>query len=168
MCRPATCQLLIEKGADINTRDKLNKTALMVGCEFGCRDAVDVLLRSGADVGLVDSLGHDCAYYARIGDNLEILSMIRIAMENAPRGDAASRTPQHPPPRLCPNYISPCSSPRARLSLRLLLSTCTAVSPSAPLHVHGCLSVCSSPRARLSLRLLLSTCTGVSPSAPLH
>ncbi|KAM4747108.1 uveal autoantigen with coiled-coil domains and ankyrin repeats isoform 2-T2 [Rhinophrynus dorsalis] len=86
MCRPAICQLLIEKGADVNARDKQNKTALMLGCEYGCREAVDVLLTAGADVRLVDSLGHDCAYYSRIGDNLEILSLIRTTMENSPRG----------------------------------------------------------------------------------
>ncbi|XP_053574453.1 uveal autoantigen with coiled-coil domains and ankyrin repeats isoform X2 [Bombina bombina] len=86
MCRPAICQMLIDKGADINSCDKQNKTALMLGCEYGCKEAVEVLLRNGADVSLVDSLGHDCTYYARIGDNLDILSMIRTAMENLPRG----------------------------------------------------------------------------------
>ncbi|XP_004912642.1 uveal autoantigen with coiled-coil domains and ankyrin repeats isoform X3 [Xenopus tropicalis] len=86
MCRPAICQLLIEKGADINSRDKQNKTPLMLGCEYGCKEAVDVLLRAGADVNLVDSFGHDCAYYSRIGDNLEILAMIKTAMENSPQG----------------------------------------------------------------------------------
>ncbi|XP_069842506.1 uveal autoantigen with coiled-coil domains and ankyrin repeats isoform X2 [Dendropsophus ebraccatus] len=86
MCRPAICQLLIEKGAEVNARDKQNKTPLMLGCEYGCREAVEVLLRGGADVTLVDSLGHDCAYYSRIGDNLEILSLIRTAVETSPRG----------------------------------------------------------------------------------
>ncbi|OCT86718.1 uveal autoantigen with coiled-coil domains and ankyrin repeats isoform X1 [Xenopus laevis] len=86
MCRPAICQVLIEKGADINSRDKQNKTPLMLGCEYGCKEAVDVLLRAGADVNLVDSFGHDCAYYSRIGDNLEILTMIKTAMENSPQG----------------------------------------------------------------------------------
>ncbi|XP_018108832.1 uveal autoantigen with coiled-coil domains and ankyrin repeats isoform X2 [Xenopus laevis] len=85
MCRPAICQLLIEKGADINSRDKQNKTPLMLGCEYGCKEAVDVLLRAGADVNLVDSFGHDCAYYSRIGDNLEVLTLIKTAMENSPQ-----------------------------------------------------------------------------------
>ncbi|KAG8440820.1 hypothetical protein GDO86_006525 [Hymenochirus boettgeri] len=83
MCRPAICQLLIDKGADINAKDKQNKTPLMLGCEYGCREAVEVLLRAGADIGLVDSFGHDCAYYSRIGDNLEILSLIKTAMETS-------------------------------------------------------------------------------------
>ncbi|KAM4675191.1 uveal autoantigen with coiled-coil domains and ankyrin repeats isoform 2-T2 [Discoglossus pictus] len=91
MCRPSICQLLIDKGADPNARDKQNKTSLMLGCEYRCKEAVEVLLRNGADVGLVDSLGHDCAYYARIGDNVEILSMIRTAMDGVPRGAESVR-----------------------------------------------------------------------------
>ncbi|XP_051483988.1 uveal autoantigen with coiled-coil domains and ankyrin repeats [Apus apus] len=83
MCRPAVCQLLIDRGADVNARDKQNRTALMLGCEYGCRDAVEVLLRNGADVSLTDGLGHDCAYYARIGDNIDILALIKAALEDS-------------------------------------------------------------------------------------
>lgn len=62
------------------------RTALMLGCEYGCKDAVEVLLRNGADVGLTDGLGHDCAYYARIGDNIDILALIKAAVEDSSRG----------------------------------------------------------------------------------
>ncbi|XP_038003124.1 uveal autoantigen with coiled-coil domains and ankyrin repeats isoform X4 [Motacilla alba alba] len=86
MCRPAVCQLLIDRGADVNARDKQSRTALMLGCEYGCKDAVEVLLRNGADVGLTDGLGHDCAYYARIGDNIDILALIKAALEDSSRG----------------------------------------------------------------------------------
>ncbi|NXM05286.1 UACA protein, partial [Tyrannus savana] len=86
MCRPAVCQLLIDRGADVNARDKQNRTALMLGCEYGCRDAVEVLLRNGADVSLTDGLGHDCAYYARIGDNIDILALIKAALEDSGKG----------------------------------------------------------------------------------
>ncbi|XP_041274979.1 uveal autoantigen with coiled-coil domains and ankyrin repeats isoform X2 [Onychostruthus taczanowskii] len=86
MCRPAVCQLLIDRGADVNARDKQSRTALMLGCEYGCKDAVEVLLRNGADVGLTDGLGHDCAYYARIGDNIDILALIKAATEDSSRG----------------------------------------------------------------------------------
>lgn len=58
----------------------------MLGCEYGCKDAVEVLLRNGADVSLVDGLGHDCAYYARIGDNIDILALIKAAVEDSSKG----------------------------------------------------------------------------------
>ncbi|NXN17420.1 UACA protein, partial [Indicator maculatus] len=86
MCRPTVCQLLIDRGADVNARDKQNRTALMLGCEYGCKDAVEVLLRNGADVSLTDGLGHDCAYYARIGDNIDILALIKAALEDSSKG----------------------------------------------------------------------------------
>uniref|UniRef100_A0A8C3WFC0 Uveal autoantigen with coiled-coil domains and ankyrin repeats n=1 Tax=Catagonus wagneri TaxID=51154 RepID=A0A8C3WFC0_9CETA len=86
MCRPTICQLLIDRGADINSRDKQNRTALMLGCEYGCRDAVEVLMKNGADITLLDALGHDCSYYARIGDNLDILTLLKTASENTIKG----------------------------------------------------------------------------------
>ncbi|NWQ80864.1 UACA protein, partial [Columbina picui] len=86
MCRPTVCQLLIDRGADVNARDKQNRTALMLGCEYGCKDAVEVLLRNGADISLTDALGHDCAYYARIGDNTDILALIKAAVEDSGKG----------------------------------------------------------------------------------
>ncbi|NXP49773.1 UACA protein, partial [Heliornis fulica] len=99
MCRPTVCQLLIDRGADVNARDKQNRTALMLGCEYGCKDAVDVLLRNGADVGLTDGLGHDCAYYARIGDNIDILALIKAALEDSSKG---TRTGLELPLVACP------------------------------------------------------------------
>nr|KAF6488273.1 uveal autoantigen with coiled-coil domains and ankyrin repeats [Rousettus aegyptiacus] len=86
MCRPTICQLLIDRGADINSRDKQNRTALMLGCEYGCKDAVEVLIKNGADVSLLDALGHDSSYYARIGDNLDILTLLKTASENTSKG----------------------------------------------------------------------------------
>uniref|UniRef100_A0A8B9PIB7 Uveal autoantigen with coiled-coil domains and ankyrin repeats n=1 Tax=Apteryx owenii TaxID=8824 RepID=A0A8B9PIB7_APTOW len=86
MCHPTICQLLIDRGAEVNAKDKQNRTALMLGCEYGCRDAVEVLLKNGADVSLADGLGHDCAYYARIGDNIDILALIKAAVEDSSKG----------------------------------------------------------------------------------
>ncbi|XP_071670024.1 uveal autoantigen with coiled-coil domains and ankyrin repeats isoform X3 [Patagioenas fasciata] len=94
MCRPMVCQLLIDRGADVNARDKQNRTALMLGCEYGCKDAVEVLLRNGADVSLTDALGHDCAYYARIGDNIDILALIKAAVEDSSKARDAVKKGQ--------------------------------------------------------------------------
>lgn len=64
----------------------LFRTALMLGCEYGCTDAVEVLIKNGADVSLLDALGHDSSYYARIGDNLDILTLLKTASENINKG----------------------------------------------------------------------------------
>lgn len=83
------------------------RTALMLGCEYGCKDAVEVLLRNGADAALTDGLGHDCAYYARIGDNIDILALIKAALEDSSRG----RRNLHPLPLggNCPCVCRSCS-----------------------------------------------------------
>lgn len=86
MCRPTICQLLIDRGANVNSRDKQNRTALMLGCEYGCKDAVEILIKNGADISLLDALGHDSSYYARIGDNLDILTLLKTASENTHKG----------------------------------------------------------------------------------
>ncbi|XP_027707510.1 uveal autoantigen with coiled-coil domains and ankyrin repeats isoform X1 [Vombatus ursinus] len=103
MCRPAICQLLIDRGADVNVRDKQNRTALMLGCEYGCKDAVEVLIKNGADVSLLDALGHDSSYYARIGDNLDILTLMKTAVENANKGrESSKKGPSFQPRNLLP------------------------------------------------------------------
>uniref|UniRef100_A0A3Q3JHH2 Uncharacterized protein n=1 Tax=Monopterus albus TaxID=43700 RepID=A0A3Q3JHH2_MONAL len=88
MCHPQICQQLLEQGADITVRDKQN-TVLILGCEFGCKDAVEVLLKSGADVKAVDGLGHDAFHYARLSKNTELAVMIRSYLDKATRKEAA-------------------------------------------------------------------------------
>uniref|UniRef100_A0A3Q3DBC8 Uveal autoantigen with coiled-coil domains and ankyrin repeats n=1 Tax=Hippocampus comes TaxID=109280 RepID=A0A3Q3DBC8_HIPCM len=82
MCHPRICQLLVERGADISVRDK-QKTALILGCEYSCKDAVEVLLKSGADVKDVDSLGHDAFHYARLSKNPELVNLVKGYLEKA-------------------------------------------------------------------------------------
>lgn len=62
------------------------RTALILGCEYGCKDAVEVLLKSGIDVKAVDGLGHDAFHYARLSKNPELLAMVKSYVEKATRG----------------------------------------------------------------------------------
>lgn len=65
------------------------RTALILGCEFGCKDAVEVLLKGGADVRAVDSLGHDAFYYARLNKNPELVTIVKSYLDKANRGQVA-------------------------------------------------------------------------------
>lgn len=68
----------------------LLRTALILGCEYGCKDAVEVLLKSGIDVKAVDSLGHDAFHYARLSKNPELVAMVKSYMDKATRGQTCS------------------------------------------------------------------------------
>ncbi|KAG8014403.1 Uveal autoantigen with coiled-coil domains and ankyrin repeats, partial [Nibea albiflora] len=94
MCHPRICQLLLERGANITTRDKQSKTALILGCEYGCKDAVEVLLKSGADVKAVDGLGHDAFHYSRLSKNPELVSMVKSYLDKAARDKEAAKIEQ--------------------------------------------------------------------------
>lgn len=65
------------------------RTALILGCEHGCKDAVEVLLKSGSDVKAVDNLGHDAYHYARHCKNAEVVAMVKSCLDKANRGPLA-------------------------------------------------------------------------------
>lgn len=62
------------------------RTALILGCEYGCKDAVEVLLRNGADVTAVDGFGHDGYHYARLSKNQELVTLVKSYLESATKG----------------------------------------------------------------------------------
>lgn len=66
-----------------------HRTALILGCEYGCKDAVEVLLKSGIDVKAVDSFGHDAFHYARLSKNTELVAMVKSYLDKATRGQMA-------------------------------------------------------------------------------
>lgn len=62
------------------------RTALILGCEYACKDAVDVLLKHGADVTAVDGFGHDSYHYARLSKNQELVSLVKSYLDSASKG----------------------------------------------------------------------------------
>lgn len=66
-----------------------SRTALILGCEYGCKDAVEVLLKSGADVKAVDTLGHDAFHYARL-KNPEVAGMVKAHLDKITRGQSSN------------------------------------------------------------------------------
>ncbi|XP_072527782.1 uveal autoantigen with coiled-coil domains and ankyrin repeats [Salminus brasiliensis] len=94
MCHPRICQLLLDRGADIRVRDKQSKTALILGCEYACKDAVEVLLKNGADVTAVDGFGHDSYHYARLSKNQELVSLIKSYLDSVMKAKEVARMEQ--------------------------------------------------------------------------
>lgn len=49
---------------------------------------MEVLLKSGADVKAVDTLGHDAFHYARLSKNPELVGMVKTHLEKITRGQS--------------------------------------------------------------------------------
>jgi ankyrin repeat protein len=56
-----------KRGAEIDARDKLLKTPLHYACECGYFDAVECLLKQGADAYEEDNCGRTALHYAIYG-----------------------------------------------------------------------------------------------------
>uniref|UniRef100_A0A8D0EIK1 Retinoic acid induced 14 n=1 Tax=Strix occidentalis caurina TaxID=311401 RepID=A0A8D0EIK1_STROC len=70
------CKYLLDHGADINTRDKNGRTALMMACEVGSLNMVEAFLRKGADVSLVDVFGQNALHYSKLSENTGIQNLL--------------------------------------------------------------------------------------------
>ena len=62
-------KLLLSKGADINARNKLNRTALMFASLNGEPGAVKLLLEKGAEVNVANELGYTALMYAAASES---------------------------------------------------------------------------------------------------
>ncbi|KAA0714980.1 Ankycorbin Ankyrin repeat and coiled-coil structure-containing protein [Triplophysa tibetana] len=82
MCQPGSCQLLVQYGARTVLRDKQNKTALILACENYCKEAVEILLNTKADVSAVDISGHDAYHYAKLSQKQDLIKLVKQALES--------------------------------------------------------------------------------------
>ena len=57
-------QSIITHGADVNATNKKNVTALMMACVKGNKDAINILLNTGADPNIADAFCDSCLHYA--------------------------------------------------------------------------------------------------------
>uniref|UniRef100_A0A3B4BXI9 Retinoic acid induced 14 n=1 Tax=Pygocentrus nattereri TaxID=42514 RepID=A0A3B4BXI9_PYGNA len=74
------CRSLLDWGADINACDKNGRTAVMLASESSCAPAVEVLVQRGADLLMVDSLGHDVLHYTKLSGSGEVRALITAAL----------------------------------------------------------------------------------------
>ena len=70
-------QVIIDHGADVNAKNKLNHTALMLASGNGNVDVMNMLIKTGADPDIEDANGNTWLHYAMYGDfNKEVLKVI--------------------------------------------------------------------------------------------
>lgn len=69
-------QLLLEKGADVNSRDEHGRTALSLACELGHLDAVKLLVQFNANPELTDTWGNSALTYAAYGGHSQVLDFL--------------------------------------------------------------------------------------------
>ncbi|XP_052008941.1 uveal autoantigen with coiled-coil domains and ankyrin repeats protein-like isoform X1 [Xyrauchen texanus] len=94
MCQPGACQLLVQYGAHTILRDKQNKTALILACENSCKEAVEILLKTNADMSALDIYGHDAYHYSRLSQNQDLITLVKHALEAGTKAKEISTVPQ--------------------------------------------------------------------------
>ena len=76
-CNKDVLRLIIQLGANVNAKNKMNCTALMLASKKGNEDAMNVLLSAGADQANEDVNGDSLIHYAIDGDcSKEVLQSV--------------------------------------------------------------------------------------------
>lgn len=65
----------------------LSRTALILACENSCKEVVEILLKTKADVSAVDAYGHDAYHYARLSRNQDLITLVQNALETTTKGN---------------------------------------------------------------------------------
>jgi hypothetical protein len=74
----APAKLLLEKGADANSKNKDGQTSLTLAAIRGYKDLVILLIQYGAHIGQKDSAGLTAASYAAKSGNKESINILDI------------------------------------------------------------------------------------------
>lgn len=72
-------RILLNAGADVNEKDKLGLTPLMLACgkpTFGYRDIAETLIKKGAHINVRDALGYTPLLLALSGGTIDIAEML--------------------------------------------------------------------------------------------
>ncbi|XP_067414310.1 ankyrin repeat domain-containing protein 24 isoform X2 [Emydura macquarii macquarii] len=131
MSHSELCRYLLHRGAAVNSRDQQGRTALMLACESGSVETVEVLIHAGARVSMVDARGQDAARYNLATGNALIQHYLRDASQHhscasggAAQPGSAQREEQHPkkeesPPAalglIRPDHSSPATERSSRV-----------------------------------------------------
>ncbi|PHM08954.1 ankyrin repeat domain-containing protein [Nostoc sp. 'Peltigera malacea cyanobiont' DB3992] len=70
------CKVLIDRGADVNTKGKYGKSPLYFASQFGHKDVVEFLLDCGADVNALDFKKSSSLFVAAQNHHLEVVKSL--------------------------------------------------------------------------------------------
>ncbi|KAM9317410.1 uncharacterized protein PAF06_008524 [Gastrophryne carolinensis] len=74
-------QLLLERGAEVNSKDRAGRTALSYSCERGHLPEVKILVQHGADPELPDLWGNTPLIYATVSGHATVLDFLARAFK---------------------------------------------------------------------------------------
>ena len=69
--KPDVVRVLLDAGSDVNARDEVGRTALMLAARWNTSRIIDTLLDAGADIAIKDDEGRQAADYAQENRNLK-------------------------------------------------------------------------------------------------
>lgn len=72
----AVAKSLIELGADIELKDNVGRTPILLACKAGLKEIVELLINCKADVKVQTPLGDTCVSMAQKGGNSEIMMIL--------------------------------------------------------------------------------------------
>ncbi|KAF7227253.1 inversin isoform X1 [Nothobranchius furzeri] len=89
----STVNLLLKKGATVDSLDVMKHTPLVRACEMGYKDVILTLIKGSARVNLVDVDGHTALHWAALGGNAEVCQILMESGISPNVQDHAGRTP---------------------------------------------------------------------------
>ena len=93
---PDVVQVLIDAGADIDTKNNDGRSPLLSACAEGTFDTVKMLVRAGAEVRATDDEGVTCLHYAaRRGRTETVRYLVSLPEVDVNHGDADNHTALH-------------------------------------------------------------------------
>lgn len=93
--RADVLHLLLDAGADIESRTQDQATALMLAAEAGNTPVAEALIKAGADVNAKNQLGQNVFHYAARSSSTTIIEVLKRAGSSPAVFDVANDTPLH-------------------------------------------------------------------------
>jgi ankyrin repeat protein len=84
---------LLENGANINDRDIIDQTPLIIAAFNGCKDIVKMLLDAGADIGHRNDQGENALISAAQEGNIDVVKVLLEAGADVNQSNADGETP---------------------------------------------------------------------------